>query len=120
MLSEASRIFFSNSREKNGLNAADRLRKYLAPFGVARATMRGRRSQLSLRVRGCQKLNRVEDAAAPECRLGHPPGACHRVYIVCHRANATLSSRMRAPAPLILAVGDPFGICWIGEERWAY
>ena len=28
MLSEASRIFFSNSREKNGLNAADRLRKY--------------------------------------------------------------------------------------------
>jgi hypothetical protein len=26
----------------------------------------------------------------------------------------------RAPAPLILAVGDPFGICWIGEERWAY
>ena len=72
MLSEASRIFFSNSREKNGLNAADRLRKYLAPFGVARATMRGRRSQLSLRVRACQKLNRVEDAAAPECRLGHP------------------------------------------------
>jgi hypothetical protein len=27
----------------------------------------------------------------------------------------------RAGRPrLILAVGDPFGICWIGEERWAY
>jgi transcriptional regulatory protein RtcR len=33
-LSEAGRLLFANSREKNSSNDADRLRKYLARFGV--------------------------------------------------------------------------------------
>jgi transcriptional regulatory protein RtcR len=45
-LSEAGRILFVNSREKkNSSNDADRLRKYLARFGVAWETLHGRRNQ---------------------------------------------------------------------------
>jgi transcriptional regulatory protein RtcR len=45
-LSEAGRILFANSREKkNSSNDADRLRKYLARFGVTWERLRGRRNQ---------------------------------------------------------------------------
>jgi transcriptional regulatory protein RtcR len=45
-LSEAGRILFANSREKkNSSNDADRLRKYLARFGVAWETLRRRCNQ---------------------------------------------------------------------------
>jgi transcriptional regulatory protein RtcR len=45
-LSEAGRILFANSREKkNSSNDADRLRKYLARFGVTWERLRGRPNQ---------------------------------------------------------------------------